>query len=630
MAWPHVSAANANINNYNKLSFMIKIITMIAAVMVALSVSAADYRMFINDFTILPGETATVDLCLDNVGAVTGFQTDLVLPEGLSLKIDADGYYMVDLVSSRASRSHVIDCNKVSNGAYRIISYSPDLTTFKLNSGAVVSLLLEASETFVGQHKVELKNTEIGTADGKQYFPANESCNAFSAEKLEPGDTFDVNSIRYLVNEDAASVVVTYTALDSHDNYKGLIVADIPAQVAYKGVTYKVTGIGEKAFKNCDDLAAVKLPEGIDSIGRAAFHTCVKLTRFDVPASVSKVNIEVLRGCYNLTNINVASGNAVYSSANNCNAIIEPATKTLVAGCKYTVIPEDIVTIGDFAFAEHTGLNSASLPSTVEVIGAQAYNGCNGLSAVTLPSNVKKIGSLAFRRCNGLTSFVVPESVTEIGQGILRECSNLVSAEVKAKLTALEDWTFWGCSSLVDVKLPSTITEIKYGAFYQCKSLSEVVIPDNVTIIGEYAYDGCDNLKTVYIHDKVATISVHAFTSCNNISDVYAAYKAPDQLQNNVFSNTTYNNATLHVPAGRVTAYKNTNFWNRFVHIVGDIKSTGDVDGNGVVDAIDMNIVINLILGKYSLDDYPNGDLDGNGDVDMSDLNAIISLVLGK
>ncbi len=65
-----------------------------------------------------------------------------------------------------------------------------------------------------------------------------------------------------------------------------------------------------------------------------------------------------------------------------------------------------------------------------------------------------------------------------------------------------------------------------------------------------------------------------------------------------------------------------------------DILSTdiyGDVDNNGVVDISDVNILIDIVLGKDSASKY-NGraDVDGNGGVDISDVNKALNIVLGK
>ena len=57
----------------------------------------------------------------------------------------------------------------------------------------------------------------------------------------------------------------------------------------------------------------------------------------------------------------------------------------------------------------------------------------------------------------------------------------------------------------------------------------------------------------------------------------------------------------------------------------------GDINGDGKVDVSDVNIVINIMLGKTSASSYPgNADVNGDGKVDVSDVNIIINIMLGK
>jgi len=56
----------------------------------------------------------------------------------------------------------------------------------------------------------------------------------------------------------------------------------------------------------------------------------------------------------------------------------------------------------------------------------------------------------------------------------------------------------------------------------------------------------------------------------------------------------------------------------------------GDINGDGKVDVTDVNVVVNIILGKDSKDNYPNADTDGNGTVDVTDVNAVVNIILGK
>ena len=62
----------------------------------------------------------------------------------------------------------------------------------------------------------------------------------------------------------------------------------------------------------------------------------------------------------------------------------------------------------------------------------------------------------------------------------------------------------------------------------------------------------------------------------------------------------------------------------------GTVPVRGDVDGNGVVDVDDMNIIINIMVKKATLAQWPKADIDGSGTVDIDDLNIVINIMVGK
>lgn len=112
------------------------------------------------------------------------------------------------------------------------------------------------------------------------------------------------------------------------------------------------------------------------------------------------------------------SGNPIYDSRNNCNAIIETATNTLIAGCKSTIIPNGVTCIGDAAFWECANLTSITIPTGVISIGSGAFYGC-GLTSIIIPDGVTSIGELAFEDCESLMSITLPASIEEIGERML-------------------------------------------------------------------------------------------------------------------------------------------------------------------------------------------------------------------
>ena len=176
------------------------------------------------------------------------------------------------------------------------------------------------------------------------------------------------------------------------------------------------------AFENCMHLTGIKFPKTIKTIGDRTFAYCCNLKEIEIPAHITQVSSSDCNGitddeyyyyeeyrkalfaeCNNLTSIKVSSDNPVYDSRKNCNAIIETKTNILVAGCKNTKIPNDIVAISDSAFNECEKLTNIELPSSIIAIGSGAFRECRGLSSITIPSSVIHIGEEVFKGCTSLS-----------------------------------------------------------------------------------------------------------------------------------------------------------------------------------------------------------------------------------
>lgn len=343
-------------------------------------------------------------------------------------------------------------------------------------------------------------------------------------------DTFEYGE---LLTENYGSEGVEYTLSSDGKYYIAKGTGAATATEIVVGNVHKnlpVKAIEEGAFFTYDHITSITIAEGIVSIGDYAFMGCSGLTSVTIPQSVTSIGKEAFDGCNGVASITVTGGNEKYLGTNNC--LIEKETKTLIYGCKTSVIPADgsVTKIGNGAFEDCSGLTSIVIPSTVTGIGDKAFKDCSGLTSVTVANGVLSVGESAFSGCEKLTGIAIPDSVTSIAQGAFYNCGavqteggvkyadkwviscdmNADSVSLRSDTVGIADCAFNSCGDLLSITLPSTVKHIGYEAFSWCISLTSISMGIGVTDIGDYAFDSCIELTSIEFNGTKAQWTVIA------------------------------------------------------------------------------------------------------------------------
>ena len=450
--------------------------------------------------------------------------------------------------------------------------------------------------------------------------------------------------------EYSGSVVIPETVTYNGTTYSVTSIGDGAFEYCSKltsvTIPNSVTSIGEEAFEYCSKLTSVTIPNSVTSIGNYAFIGCLKLTSVAINSDAivnkaysSSSNISRIFGsqvteyiigddvkgigeyafydCSKLTSVTI--GESVTSIGYYAFGGWTSLTKTNYTGdiagwcnimfgsyyanpmcrsrnfyindqeIKDLVIPNNVTSIGNYAFEGCSSLTSVTIGESVTSIGDEAFRYCDSLTSVTIGESVTSIGEEAFHGCSKLTSvtinsedivskdysfnpnisdifgsqvteYIIGDNVRGIGHYAFSDCSSLTSVTIPNSVTSIGYYAFGGCTSLTSVTIPNSVTSIGTGAFYGCSSLTSVTIPNSVTSIGSGAFYGCSSLTSVTIPNSVTSIGDYAFYSCYSLTSITCEAETPPAVGKDAFSSVLAS-IPVYVPCGCVEAYKAASGW---------------------------------------------------------------------
>lgn len=321
-----------------------------------------------------------------------------------------------------------------------------------------------------------------------------------------------------------------------------------------------------RGFGKEDDKRVIKkvvISSGMIGIGNFAFENCSDLKSVEIPASVTSIGSAAFKDCSGLESMNIDEANTTYENPEGSNAIVEKSSKTLVAGCKNTKIPDDVKIIGAYAFCGCSDLKSIEIPDNVSEIQVAAFDDCSNLTAIHIPAGVDKIALGVFMGCSNLNSItidsanrsyespgnanaiidkgtmtllegsnntVIPEGVKRIWQNAFAERIHLKSITIPASVTSIVGMPFSDCDSLEEIKVDAD--NAIFDSRNNCNAIIEsatntliagcgkTVIPEGIETIGDSAFERVKTLTHVTIPKSVTEIRGYAFERCENLSTV--------------------------------------------------------------------------------------------------------------
>ena len=293
------------------------------------------------------------------------------------------------------------------------------------------------------------------------------------------------------------------------------------------------TGIGEKAFYNCDKITGVTVPATTTSIGASAFADCASLEALNFATLPEGTKPNLVLGGSIIDNDPAMKGititNAVstiyYSSTDSKNntfsgLLYSPFTVTLKSD-KVTATAGSVAGGTFFSFKKN---GTTASPNTLNVVA-------DGVA--TIPANMFSENASGIRTNSNINVLKISgNSLTEIKSGAFQNNQELTSVDLSGAphLKKIDSNAFSNCSmTSINFGTNCDIDIIGTSAFESCKSLASITI-GKVKTLGEYAFNNCSKLANInqtsdgkndLRSSTLTSIGRYTFGGCSALANLY-------------------------------------------------------------------------------------------------------------
>ena len=509
-------------------------------------------------------------------------------------------------------------------------------------------------------------------ADGVLTISGSGAMNDFTSDNLQPWKEYCESITTVLIQDGVTSI--GNSAFCNCINLTSLTIGN------------DVKTIGELAFCNTK-LTNVVIPDCVTTIGSMAFQTCSELYSATIGSGVTYIGANAFRGCYEIETLVIDKNNSTYDSRENCNAIVETTTSTLLFGSKNTIIPDGIITIGANAFICCATLTDVVIPSSVTSIGDGVFMGCAGLTSVTsYATTAPELGENAFSEISssavlrypagsdysGWSSYFASTEVFGAVTGITLSASE---AELKAGETftltatiAPEDAfvksVTWSSSNeaVAIVDENGVVTAVAAGDAIITATANDgsgVSATCNVTVAEEQSGDDVTYDNTIYASDIEAKTGTQVLLPIcmDNVNEITAlqfdlylpegitVVKDEDdyhvmELSERATARHTFESADMTDGAIRVICYstRNTVFTGNAGEVMYVTVNVAEELADGEYEVLIKEIELTtpeevaynvpVTTSKITVFSYTKGDINDDGKISVTDITGLVNLIL--
>lgn len=308
--------------------------------------------------------------------------------------------------------------------------------------------------------------------------------------------------------------------------------------------------LGAYAFENCEKLEVISLPEGLTEIPKFTFSNCSSLEKIIIPKTVKTLGTKAFEDCTSLNdiiaynNIESISENAFintkyYNTASNWSDGVLYVGNHIIASSgisgEYSIRP-GTVTIADKAFFNNCS-DITGLTVNAEHVGNYAFSGCRKLKDLILTDKVKTIGDFAFYNSSSLEYVSVGTGLESVGADAFKNSNNFKSVYI----SNLDKWCHIYFAN-------SYAAPHYFGTLYlNGKEIEKVTIPADLSEIKPYLFVGCDKLTEVIMGDNITRIGNGAFIDCTGLTTIDLS-NSLEHIGSNAFERCT-NLESVTIPA---------------------------------------------------------------------------------